>query len=188
MVGKGERLEVCFEIKGNGEVDGDILNKFHGVHFGDEIESDELPETAVEEPVAEETQATPEVKEDDSESASNDSEDKPKVTWREDVLLRVMDAHGIGADLRDSFVEHAVNFDLDDNGYLKKAELEEAAKAWNTENSSEDEKVEGDEPETPSEDSPSDETAEEKACPVCTTSCAADADTCPACGFSFIDM
>ena len=57
-------------------------------------------------------------------------------------LLRVMDAHGIAADLRDSFVEHAVNFDLDDNGYLKKAELEEAAKAWNSENSSEDEEVE----------------------------------------------
>ena len=43
MVGKGERLEVCFEIKGSGEVDGDVLNKFHGVHFGDEIETEDLP-------------------------------------------------------------------------------------------------------------------------------------------------
>ena len=188
MVGKGERLEVCFEIKGSGEVDGDTLNKFHGVHFGDEIESDDLPEPDVEETAAEETQATPEVKEDDSDSSSDDSEDKPKVTWREDVLLRVMDAHGIAADLRDSFVEHAVNFDLDDNGYLKKAELEEAAKAWNSENSSEDEEVENAETEPVSEDTSAEETAGEKACPVCTTSCAADADTCPACGFSFIDV
>ena len=66
---------------------------------------------------------------------------KPKVTWREDVLLRVMDAHGIDAEQRDAFVEHAVNFDLDDNGYLKKAELEEAAKAWNAGNSSTEEAV-----------------------------------------------
>ena len=188
MVGKGERLEVCFEIKGSGEVDGDTLNKFYGVHFGDEIESEDLPEPDVEETAAEETQATPEDKEDDSDSSSDDSEEKPKVTWREDVLLRVMDAHGIAADLRDSFVEHAVNFDLDDNGYLKKAELEEAAKAWNSENSSEDEELENSEAEPVSEDTPSEETAGEKACPVCTTSCAADADTCPACGFSFIDM
>jgi hypothetical protein len=187
MVGKGERLEVCFEIKGNGEVDGDILNKFHGVHFGDEVESDELPVPAVEETAVEDTHATSEVKENDSDS-SEDSEDKPKVTWREDVLLRVMDAHGIAADLRDSFVEHAVNFDLDDNGYLKKAELEEAAKAWNSENSSEGEEVENTDSDASDEETSSEEVTGEKACPVCTTSCAADADTCPACGFSFIDM
>ena len=44
-----------FEIKGNGEVDGDILNKFHGVHFGDEIESDDLPKPFDEDPVEEES-------------------------------------------------------------------------------------------------------------------------------------
>ena len=47
MVGKGERLEVCFEIKGSGEVDGDVLNKLRR-SFGDEIETDDLPETEVE--------------------------------------------------------------------------------------------------------------------------------------------
>ena len=126
MVGKGERLEVCFEIKGSGEVNGDVLNKFHGVHFGDEIETDDLPETEAEVEIE-----TLEDTAQDSDSEVNDQESKPKVTWREDVLLRVMDAHGIDAEHRDAFVEHAVNFDLDDNGYLKKAELEEAAKAWN---------------------------------------------------------
>ena len=43
-VEKGERLEVSFDIKGTGEVDAEALNRFHGVHFGDEIESDDLPE------------------------------------------------------------------------------------------------------------------------------------------------
>ena len=61
---RARRLEVCFEIKGSGEVDGDILNKFHGVHFGDEIESDDLPEPAKEEVVSEETSEG----EDDTES------------------------------------------------------------------------------------------------------------------------
>ena len=42
-VEKGERLEVSFDIKGSGEVDAEALNRFHGVHFGDEIESDDLP-------------------------------------------------------------------------------------------------------------------------------------------------
>ncbi|MEC8788739.1 MAG: hypothetical protein VXX17_01585, partial [Candidatus Thermoplasmatota archaeon] len=183
MVGKGERLEVCFEIKGSGEVDGDILNKFHGVHFGDEIESDDLPEPAKEEVVSEET---PEG--DLDTESTEDTEEKPKVTWREDVLLRVMDAHGISADLRDSFVEHAVNFDLDDNGYLKKAELEEAAKAGNADTANDSTEAETTDSEAPAVEASTEETAAEKACPVCTTSCAADADTCPACGFSFADL
>ena len=190
MVGKGERLEVCFEIKGSGEVDGDILNKFHGVHFGDEIESEDLPEPVAEEPDDEATAA-----EDSSGEAVEDTEDKPNVTWRNDVLERVMDAHGIDLELKDSFIEHAVNFDSDDNGYLKKAELEEAAKAWNADNSSEEaeeenteSEAESTEEETPADESPSEEAATEKACPVCSTSCALDADTCPACGFSFVDM
>ena len=40
VVEKGERLEVSFEIKGEGEVDAEVLNQFHGVTFGDEVEDD----------------------------------------------------------------------------------------------------------------------------------------------------
>ena len=179
MVGKGERLEVCFEIKGSGEVDGDVLNKFHGVHFGDEIETEELPEAAPE--VTEE----PESSDETPAEPVDDSEEKSKVTWREDVLLRVMEAHEINAEDRDAFVEHAVNFDLDDNGYLKKAELEAAAKAWNDAHKS----AEGvtDDEATSSVDN--NETTEGgKDCPVCPTKCADDDDTCVTCGFSFVDL
>ncbi|MED6338665.1 MAG: hypothetical protein VYC12_06530, partial [Candidatus Thermoplasmatota archaeon] len=188
MVGKGERLEVCFEIKGNGEVDGDILNKFHGVHFGDEIESDDLPETISEEDPVEEASS-----DDDATDAADESEDKPKVTWREDVLLRVMDAHNIDVEHRDAFVEHAVNFDADDNGYLKKAELEDAAKAWNEQSTGDDaEEVETVEEEVEAAEEVVEEASEApeggKACPVCPTTCADDADTCATCGFSFADL
>ena len=176
MVGKGERIEVCFEIKGSGEVDGDILNKFHGVHFGDEIESDELPEAAEEE-VAEEASEEAESSEDTNEEVAE--EEAPKVTWREDVLLRVMKSHEISEDDRDAFVAHAVNFDHDDNGYLKKAELEDAAKAWTT-----DSTEEVGEEEVASVEEESGE-AQEKVCPVCSANTPADAITCASCGWTF---
>ena len=48
VVEKGERLEVSFEIKGEGEVDAEVLNQFHGVTFGDEVEDDMPAETAEE--------------------------------------------------------------------------------------------------------------------------------------------
>ncbi|DAC55938.1 MAG TPA: hypothetical protein D7I11_02110 [Candidatus Poseidoniales archaeon] len=81
---------------------------------------EEAPEAAAEE-VAEET---PE--EADAEEAS-----APKMKFREDMLVRVMEAAGIDAAHRDEFVVFAADFDHDDNGYLKKAELEDAAKGWN---------------------------------------------------------
>ena len=94
-----------------------------------------------------------------------------------------MEAHGISVDDRDAFVEHAVNFDLDDNGYLKKAELEEAAKAWNDSNES----TEADTAEESSDEHSEDANEGGKDCPVCPTKSADDATTCVACGFSFVD-
>ena len=121
IVEKGERLEVSFEIKGEGEVDAEVLNQFHGVTFGDEVE-DEINE---------------QVAEPDTESTPGDG-----YKWREDVLLRVMSQNGIDESLRDDFVRHAVNFDIDENMYLKKAEIESAAEAWVAQQSEEETDVE----------------------------------------------
>ena len=74
-----------------------------------------------------------ELKEQANEEAPAEEDNEPKVSWREDVLLRVMSTAGIDESHRDAFVAHAANFDLDDNGNLKKAELEAAAEAWNIE-------------------------------------------------------
>ena len=193
IVGKNERLEVSFEIKGSGEVDAEALNRFHGVHFGDEVETEDVPsleEESVEEAVEEE-----------STEAEASDEETPKVTWREDVLLRVMKASGI--EDRDAFIAHAVNFDHDDNGYLKKAELEDAAKAWNEANSEESSETEEgeevseesteEEASSESEEATNDDSAdeesgesEEKQCPICSIMCPKDAKTCSACSFAFI--
>jgi uncharacterized repeat protein (TIGR01451 family) len=179
IVGKGERVEVSFEIKGSGEVDAEALNRFHGVHFGDEVETEDVPnleEESVEEAVEEVV----------AESDVSSEEEAPQVTWREDVLLRVMKAGGI--EDRDAFIAHAVNFDHDDNGYLKKAELEDAAKAWNEMNS--DEVVAAEETVTSEEvveesGEPSEQDTSDKACPICTTNNPHDAAICSACEYVF---
>ena len=40
IIGKNERLEVSYEIKGEGEFDAAEMQKFHGATFGDEVEDD----------------------------------------------------------------------------------------------------------------------------------------------------
>tara|TARA_B100000925_G_C21956429_1_gene451392 strand:- start:391 stop:1287 length:897 start_codon:yes stop_codon:yes gene_type:complete len=201
VVDKGERLEVSFEIKGDGEVDAEVLNQFHGVTFGDEVE-DDMPASS---------------EESEPEEVSEEPTDEPGAgfKWREDVLLRIMAANGIDEDLRDDFVRHAVNFDDDNNQYLKKAEIEAAAAAWVSENSGEDSisedeestaedqaaEVKSDDQESePVDESEVQEEAEEaagdsseeisaesetKACPICSDSVAIDAIACPSCGFAF---
>jgi len=205
QVDKGERLEVSFDIKGSGVVDAEALNRFHGVHFGDEIESDDMAEPTVDEPEAsdvedepsagdepdaeveddsgsDEVEATEDDASDDAEAEAEASDDAPTSTtmnFRDDVLVRVMEAHGIDIAEKDAFVAHAANFDYDDNGYLKKQELEDAAKAWNGEG--------GDEADETTEDETVEETAEgeEKACGICASLNPADATECSACKFAF---
>ncbi len=194
-VEKGERLEVSFDIKGSGVVDAEALNRFHGVHFGDEIESDDLP--PVDDAPVEEAEAVA-----DDASAANDEEDSedagPSMKFREDMLLKVMESAGIDAAHRDDFVTFAADYDHDDNGYLKKSELEDAAAAWNARDGASDageedaeadeasnsdgqEELEG-EPDAPTDGA---DAAEEKACMICSTANAHDAAVCTACGYTF---
>ena len=194
VVEKNERLEVSFEIKGEGEVDAEVLNQFHGVTFGDEVEDDMPASTTTDESPSE------------SSDEPNDSGDEPGAgyKWREDVLLRVMSEHGIDESKRDDFVRHAVKFDDDDNLYLKKAEIIAAAEAWEatTEDPVEETPAEDGSAEVPAEETPTEEASTEeapaeeapteeapaeeaKACPICSASNSADATTCESCGFSF---
>jgi hypothetical protein len=184
LVGKGERLDVFMEIKGSGQIDAEALNRFHGVHFGDEVESDDLPSTDSPE---DEEEDVVEATEEAGEEAASEEEASPSVTWREDVLLRVMDASGIDVAHRDAFVAHAANFDHDDNGYLKKAELEAAANAWN-ENSDEavEEEAPAEEVVTEDEAPVEEAAAEEMACPMCDERIPADSTSCSACHFVFV--
>jgi len=199
VVEKGERLEVSFEIKGDGEVDAEVLNQFHGVTFGDEVEEDI---DSSNEKFEEESS-----KEESSEEQSSGDEPGEGYKWREDVLLRVMEAHGIDASLRDDFVRHAIKFDDDDNLYLKKSEIEAAAEAWgasgNSGESDDSTEEEVAEEEAPGEESPVAEEAsveespvaeeapveessdDSKTCMICNASNSNDATNCESCGFEF---
>jgi predicted ATPase len=64
-------------------------------------------------------------------AARSESTPGAGLKWREDVLLRVMNAHNIDESQRDDFLRHAVPFDIPKNNYLKKSKLEAAALAWN---------------------------------------------------------
>ena len=206
IVGKGERLDVFMEIKGTGEIDAEALNRFHGVHFGDEVESDDLPAPKAEEAPAEEEAAAEEAPAEEAaetteeeavgEEAPAEAEEAPaeeedaaeeessSVTWREDVLLRVMEAKGISVDDRDAFVAHAANYDLDDNGYLKKAEIEAAADAWNGD--ADDSEEAPAEEEEAAEEAPAEEAStEDKMCSICMSMNPHDATECSACKFTF---
>jgi hypothetical protein len=199
IVEKGERLEVSFEITGPGVIDGEAGNRFHGVHFGDEVETEDMASSTEEE--------VEEVIEESTEE-SVDEEVESKVSWREDVLLRVMAAADIDVSERDAFVVHAENFDLDENGYLKKAELEAAAKAWNAEVETEEvvgeeevvaeeaveepasEEVTEEATEEPAteevvEEAEPAEQATEKNCPICMAVNTSDATACSVCSFTF---
>ena len=174
-VGKSERIDVSYMIKGEGEIDTDLLNTFHGAVFGEEIEVDD---------------AEPEAPEAAEEETSEDAS-APAMKFRDDVLDRVMEAHGIDAEHRDAFIAHASTFDHDGNNYLKKQELEDAAAAWNEAHAEEADTAED---EGPAEESDADQGEDEaepeaeaagtKSCPICMKDVAADATECD-CGFIF---
>ena len=124
------------------------------------------------------------------------------MKFRDDVLDRVMDAHGIDSEHRDAFIAHASSFDHDGNNYLKKQELEDAAAAWNEANSDADEDPADeeaasddgaeseagdageDEAEADDAETEADAGASTKSCPICMKDVAADATECD-CGFVF---
>jgi hypothetical protein len=179
IVEKGERLDVSFEILGTGEIDAEALNRFHGAHFGDEVETEDVAD----------------LDQHEEEVTEEEASEFPEMNWREDVLIRVMESHGI--EDRDGFLAHAMAFDSDDNGYLKKVELENAAEAWNpseevVEEAAEEVVEEATEAEMPTEEvveEATEEAAEEsegdKSCPICSTENASYSSACSACGFSF---
>ena len=107
------------------------------------------------------------------------------MKFREDMLGRVMKAADIDASNRDEFVAFAADYDHDDNGYLKKAELEDAAKAWQEAHGNGE--AAGDDSDGSAEDAETDGPAE-KSCMICDTMVPADAATCTACGFTFVDV
>ncbi|MBT7938308.1 MAG: hypothetical protein HN696_04015 [Euryarchaeota archaeon] len=199
VIAKDERLEVSYEIKGDGDIDAQAMQKFHGATFGDEVEDDSAMAKMTSDDVEVEEEAAPET-------------DISGFSWNENVLQKVMDANGI--EDRDAFLAHAINFDTDDNKYLNKGELSAAAEAWGSEEESgeeDSEQEETGEEETAGDGEAADEVVEEEAddstqeeespeqeeatpeetsdevltCEICTTQNPEGTPECTTCGFKF---
>jgi uncharacterized repeat protein (TIGR01451 family) len=171
QVGRNERVDLQYQIAGEGEIDTDLLNTFHGAVFGDEIED-----------ASSATTASDESAESEGAEGTDEGEEGSSVKFRDDVLDRVMETNGISMDDRDAFIAHAAEFDHDQNGYLKKQELEDAAAAWNAGSAAEDDHASDD------ADGEADEAeeggVEARDCPICQNPVPASESSC-VCGFSF---
>ena len=208
VIAKDERLEVSYEIKGDGDIDAEAMQKFHGATFGDEVEDDSslasLPSVAADDSSDDSG---------DSEADGDSSDGAPSdFSWNENVLSKVMEAHGITD--RDAFLAHAIGFDADDNNYLNKGELTAAAEAWSEggdeesaeesedegeettsadseeetseeETSGEESEDEGEEGSESEEEPSADDGTGELVCEICGTNNPAGSATCTTCGFVF---
>ena len=112
VINSGQKFELSYDIKGDGDLKISDLQSFRGAKIGDDHENDE----PVERPdvVEETTEVSSEV--DSEENSEPTIED---YSWSEDVLLEIMESHGITD--RELFIAHAVNYDEDGNLYLKKS-------------------------------------------------------------------
>ena len=194
-----ERIEISIEVEGDGEYSAEAMQKFHGVTFGDEVESDTTHEVAQEaSPDTDGTDAEADNETADEaadetssetadEAADEESEEQKGVgsfSWNDSVLEAVMDAHDIPTSDRDAFLEHAIGFDDDNNNYLKKTELTNAAVAWNEASPVDD--TASMESEASSDEAPesSEEVTADVPCPVCGTGISVGSVECPSCGYT----
>ena len=194
LIEKDERIEILYEILGDPEVEFSVSDaqEFHGATFGDEVDEDYLnqaPSLVIEEPeVVEEEESEDDDEgeenastdddsgdddegEDESDDEDDDNSDDAETEilpmgFSENVMSQVMATHGI--EDRDAFLEHAKDFDSDNNNYLNTNEFTTAAEAWVATHSDDDaggdnEESEGsDEPDDDSGDADADEGSEDE--------------------------
>ena len=130
-----DRLVEAIDSDGDSLID---LKELQTIIGGEELEEDQVEEEAVE--VAQE-EAT--------------------LEYSENVLAQVMKSHGIDESDKEAFVVFAKDYNADDNSYLKKEELQAAAKGWNEQEADEEEESAEEETDEPEEEIVDDEIDEE---------------------------
>ena len=108
VINSGQKFELSYDIKGDGDLKISDLQSFRGAKIGDDDEEE----------FVEKTEAT---NEDHSDNEENKKLTIDDYSWNEDVLLSIMEEYGITD--RKLFLEHAKNYDEDGNLYLKKSEI-----------------------------------------------------------------
>ena len=116
IIHSGQKFELSYDIKGDGDLKISDLQSFRGAKIGDDDDDEMIVEK-------------PDVAEDASKEDSDKEPTLDDYSWNEDVLLSAMEEYGITD--RELFLAHAINFDEDGNLYLKKSEIVNAAKNFN---------------------------------------------------------
>lgn len=130
-----DRLVEAIDSDGDSLID---LKELQSIIGGEELEEDQVEEEAVE-----------------------PAQEEATLEYSENVLAQVMKSHGIDESDKEAFIVFAKDYNADDNSYLKKEELQAAAKGWNEQEADEEEDSAEEETEEPEEELVDDEIDEE---------------------------
>lgn len=130
-----DRLVEAIDSDGDSLID---LKELQSIIGGEELEEDQVEEEAVE-----------------------PAQEEATLEYSENVLAQVMKSHGIDESDKEAFIVFAKDYNADDNSYLKKEELQAAAKGWNEQEADEEEDSAEEETEGPEEELVDDEIDEE---------------------------
>ena len=121
-----DRLVEAIDSDGDSLID---LKELQSIVGGEELEEDQVEEEPVE-----------------------PAQEEATLEYSENVLAQVMKSHGIDESDKEAFVVFAKDYNADDNSYLKKEELQAAAKGWNEQEADEKEESAEEETEEPEEE------------------------------------
>ena len=130
-----DRLVEAIDSDGDSLID---LKELQTIIGGEELEEDQVEEEAVE-----------------------PAQEEATLEYSENVLAQVMKSHDIDESDKEAFIVFAKDYNADDNSYLKKEELQAAAKGWNEQEADEEEDSAEEETEKPEEELVDDEIGEE---------------------------
>tara|TARA_B100001741_G_scaffold67721_1_gene53908 strand:+ start:453 stop:989 length:537 start_codon:yes stop_codon:yes gene_type:complete len=171
-VGKGERIEVIYEFKGDPEAGFKVSDaqEIHGIDVGEEIDDDGDETTQIAEETVEET--VEEVEELVSEAEDTDEEVESSETVNEEE----------GNEEPQETVEPESGEEVDDASDEESVDSEEAP----SDSSDEDDEMDAALAKITGTGTPSEsDNSEARTCPICNAEVAAGMTQCPVCSFTF---
>ena len=170
-VGRGERIEVIYEFKGDPEAGFKVSDaqEIHGIDVGEEIDDDET-ETA---PLVEENveESTEEIEEDVSEAEDIDDETESSDEETEEA-----------SEETEEIDESESDEDMDESSDDENVDSDDAP----SESSDEDDEMDAALAKITGTNTPSEsDSTEARSCPICNAEVAAGMTQCPVCSFTF---
>ncbi|MBK38940.1 MAG: hypothetical protein CMB50_01725 [Euryarchaeota archaeon] len=170
-VGRGERIEVIYEFKGDPEAGFKVSDaqEIHGIDVGEEIDDDETETAPLVEENVEET--TEEIEEDVSEAEDIDDETESSDEETEEA-----------SEETEEIDESESDEDMDESSDDENVDSDDAP----SESSDEDDEMDAALAKITGTNTPSEsDSTEARACPICNAEVAAGMTQCPVCSFTF---